>query len=135
MAMIPVFVSILYLFKLPGFITGTAEITALRRPDYNLWAALDRYNLGDAASLMAGVQPVNNPGFLVGNALPFYQLLYQAVRTKALDAHTAPLSQGQLDPVRDQGQPPSWATIVLRKDLQAFCAGQKSFAMPRFLKD
>jgi hypothetical protein len=88
MASLPVFVAVLYLFRLPAFIVGTNEISALKRPDYDLWGRLDRYSLGHAACLMAGVQPANDPAFMAGNAGVYHQLLYQAIRTKQLEAHT-----------------------------------------------
>jgi hypothetical protein len=135
MASLPVFVSVLYLFKLPAFISGTNEISGLKRPEYELWARLDRYSLGHAACLMAGVQPTDNPAFMPGNAGVYHQILYQAIRTKQLDAHTPHLQPGQSDPIIAQGQPPNWATVILRKDLQKFCLEQKDFVLPKFLID
>jgi hypothetical protein len=135
MASLPVFVTLLYLFKLPAFIAGTNEISGLIRPDYKLWARLDRYSLGHAACLMAGVQPTDNPAFMPGNAGVYHQLLYQAIRTRQLDAHTPHLQPGQPDPLFTQGQPPNWATVILRKDLQKFYSDQKNFVLPKFLKD
>lgn len=135
MASLPVFVAVLYLYKLPAFIIGTNEISSLKRPDYELWARLDRYSLGHASCLMAGVHPTDNPAFMPGNAGVYYQLLYQAIRTKQLEAHTPHLQPGQPDPLVTQGQPPNWATVILRKDLQKFCSDQKNFVLPKFLKD
>jgi hypothetical protein len=134
MASLPVFVAVLYLFKLPAFIVGTNEVSALRRPDYDLWGRLDRYSLGHAACLMAGVQPANDPAFMTGNAGVYHQILYQAIRTKQLEAHSPHLQPGQVDPLT-QGQPPNWATVILKADLQKFCSGQKNFSVPKFLKD
>ena len=135
MASLPVFVAVLYLFKLPAFISGTNEISGLKRPNYKLWARLDRYSLGHAAYLMAGVHPVENPVFVPSDAGVYYQFLYQAIRTKQLDAHTPHLQSGQPDPLLAQGQPPNWGTVILRKDLQKFCSEQKNFVMPKFLRD
>jgi hypothetical protein len=134
MASLPVFVAVLYLCKLPAFISGTNEISSLKRPDYDLWARLDRYSLGHAACLMAGVQPVNDPAFMAGNAGVYHQFLYQAIRTKQLDAHSPHIQPGQPDPLISQGQLPNWATVIMRKDLQKFCAEQKDFVMPIFLR-
>jgi hypothetical protein len=83
---------------------------------------------------MAGVQPANDPAFMAGNAGVYHQFLYQAIRTKQLDAQTPHLQPGQPDPLT-QGQPPNWATVILRKDLQKFCLEQRNFEVPKFLKD
>ena len=135
MASLPVFVAVLYLYKLPAFIIGTNEISSLKRPDYELWARLDSYSLGNAACLMAGVHPPDNPAFMPGNALPYYRLLYQAIRNGQLAGHTPHIQPGQSDPLVTQGQMPNLNTVILRKDLRKFCSDQRNFMFPKFLKE
>jgi hypothetical protein len=55
MGAFPVFVVCLHLLELPAFIKGTTEIEGQRLPDPELWKAMDRYSLGQAACLMANV--------------------------------------------------------------------------------
>lgn len=133
MAAIPVLVAILYLVKLPAFITGTNEITALRRPDHRLWARLQSYTIGHAACLMANTQPVENPAFMAPAALPYYQLLHQAIRNGSLPAHTPNLSESQQDPLKTGQTQPSWWVVVMRVDLQKFYAQQEEMPLPKFL--
>jgi hypothetical protein len=135
MAATPVFVSVLYLLKLPAFITGTSEIAALRRADHKLWARLDRYTLGHAACLMANAQPIDNPASVNATISAYYQLIEQAIRTGSLPAHTPNLPTGQQDPFKiGQGMPTWWAAIW-RTDLQKFCTTQRGLTVPLFLRD
>lgn len=132
-AAFPVFVASVYLLKLPAFITGTTEIAGQRLPNPQLWARLERYTLGQAACLIANVQPIVDPAFMPLAALPYYELMHQAVRNGSLEAHTPNLPFGQQDPLKSGQAVASVYHVVMRADLQAFWDKQ-GLPRPAFLR-
>lgn len=134
LAAFPVFVACLYLLKLPAFIAGTDQIEGQRLPKNDLWRRVDRYALGQAACLMAGVQPVVDPAFMPKSAVPYYELIHQGARNGAIAVHTPNLPAGQDDPVKTGQSPPSWYHVVLRGDLKKYWESQE-FPQSKFLQD
>ena len=134
MATVPVFVALLYLFKLPGFIRGTAEIAHLTRPNYKVWSLIDHFYIGQAAFLMDEREPMHGPEFMPGNVQANYQLLVQAIRTNVLHGFTPNVPVGQDDHLKAPGAQPNWGTAVKRTDLINYFQSMKNFPLPKFLK-
>jgi hypothetical protein len=128
MSAIALFSVLTFLTKLPAIAN-----TISSRPDVRVWQLIQNLTLGEAACLLAGINP--SPGMSSGffpspNAMAFYRLLAEAVLRGELEKSTvASGSNVGLGQMPDQI---NFGTFITRTSLQKFA--QKHGFKQRFLR-